>query len=398
MEPAGRSRRCDLGYGDSGKAAGRGPAAGAAPLLRWFAMTRLQRSLSIPVLALLGLGAVLVLRAASLSSRQLAEPPAPNRPVDGARIAGVLARAIQLPTVSREPGTLADPAAFAALEELLVASFPRLHASLQKERVGAAGLLFTWQGSEPSLAPLVLTAHQDVVPVEPGTEAGWSQPPFAGVIEGGYVWGRGALDDKGGLITLLAGIESLLTQGFTPRRTVLVFLDHDEEVMGSGAREFAGRLAAADVKPFLVLDEWMPIAAGGFPGITAPVALIRVAEKAYLTVELTAEAEGGHSSMPPRQTAVGFVSRAVTRLEAQPLPSRLAGAARSTLEALAPEMQFSNRLAMANLWLFAPLVERQLAAKPSTDAWIRTTTAPTVIAGGVKDNVLPARARAVGPP
>lgn len=354
-----------------------------------------KRSLAALGLLLLVLLAALVARASLLRSSQLAEPALEPRPVDAARVAGILARAIQLPTVSYEPGTLSDPAAFAALENLLAQSFPLLHARLSKEKVGAASLLFTWVGSDPGLAPVVLCAHQDVVPVEPGTEGGWEHPPFSGAIADGFVWGRGALDDKGGLVTLLEGLEQLAAQGFEPRRTVMVFLDHDEEAMGSGAAAFAARLEAQGVKPFLVLDEWMPIVVGGFPGIDAPVAMVRVAEKAYLTVELSAEATGGHSSMPPRETAVGLVARAVARLEANPLPARLDGAARETFIALAPEMSFSSRLVMANLWLFEPLLKRRLAASPATDAWLRTTTAATVISGGVKDNVLPARARAL---
>jgi carboxypeptidase PM20D1 len=117
-------------------------------------------------------------------------------------------------------------------------------------------------------------------------------------------------------------------------------------------------------------------------------------EKGYLTVELRVEAAGGHSSMPPVQTAIGILAAAVARLEARPLPARLEGTARAMFERLAPEMPFGPRLALANLWLFRPLVERQLAGSPVTNAFIRTTTAVTIIEGGVKDNVLPTRARA----
>jgi carboxypeptidase PM20D1 len=99
--------------------------------------------------------------------------------------------------------------------------------------------------------------------------------------------------------------------------------------------------------------------------------------------------------MPPRETAVGVLAAAVARLEARPMPARIAGATALLFDAVGREMPFGKRLVFANRWLFGPLVERQLAASPSTDATIRTTTAPTMFEGSVKDNVLPARARAV---
>ncbi len=99
--------------------------------------------------------------------------------------------------------------------------------------------------------------------------------------------------------------------------------------------------------------------------------------------------------MPPPQTAVGVLAAAVGRLEENPLPARLTGAARGLFEHLGPEMGFGSRVVFANLWLFEPAVRRKLAAKPSTNALIRTTTAATMFEAGVKDNVLPSKARAV---
>ncbi|NMO22404.1 M20/M25/M40 family metallo-hydrolase, partial [Pyxidicoccus fallax] len=111
--------------------------------------------------------------------------------------------------------------------------------------------------------------------------------------------------------------------------------------------------------------------------------------------ELVVAGEGGHSSMPPSQTAVGVLSRAVVRLEEEPMPARLRGGSRALFDFVGPEMPFGMRLVFANLWLFEPLVVRQLTAQPSTNAAVRTTTAATMFEGSVKDNVLPSRARAV---
>jgi carboxypeptidase PM20D1 len=257
-------------------------------------------------------------------------------------------------------------------------------------------VLYTWTGSDPGARPILLMAHLDVVPVEPGTEAEWSHPPFEGRVADGFVWGRGALDNKFGVMAILEAAELLLGEGHRPRRTVHLAFGHDEEVGGDlGARAIAALLAERGVELEFVLDEGGSITEGIVPGLEAPVALVGIAEKGYVSLELSTRAPGGHSSMPPRETAVGVVSRAVHRLESNPFPARLQGATREMFAFLGPEMPFAQRMAFANLWLFRPLVERQLAATPSTDAALRTTTAATMFQGSVKDNVLPIHARAV---
>jgi carboxypeptidase PM20D1 len=145
----------------------------------------------------------------------------------------------------------------------------------------------------------------------------------------------------------------------------------------------------------LVLDEGQVVTRGIIPGVVEDVALIGIAEKGGLSTELFTRAGGGHSSMPPPQTAVGIIAGAVRSLEQHPLPAHLEGPVRDLFEHLAPELPFSRRLVLANLWLFRPLLLAQLTRAPSTNALVRTTTAATRIQGGVKDNVLPSEARAV---
>ncbi|MFP5285125.1 MAG: M20/M25/M40 family metallo-hydrolase, partial [Thermoanaerobaculia bacterium] len=157
----------------------------------------------------------------------------------------------------------------------------------------------------------------------------------------------------------------------------------------------AALLEKRGVRPGFILDEGGIIAEGMIPGIAAPVAMIGTAEKGYVSVELVAQAEGGHSSMPPSTTAIGKLAEAVRRLEENPMPARIDGATKRSFEYLAPEMPFGTRMVLANLWLFGPLAARQFGADPASNARIRTTTAATVFQGGVKENVLPSRARAV---
>jgi len=358
-------------------------------------MARPVRRLALLLLvAALAFVAFVTFRALRLESRQPRVEPVVERRVDGAAAAEALAAAVRLETVSREDAP-ADPAPFAALAALWRHAFPRLDGELASESIGA-GTLRTWSGSDPTLAPILLVAHVDVVPVAAESAATWTRPPFAGAIDGGFVWGRGSLDDKGSAVAILSAIESLLAQGFEPRRTLLVAFGEDEEVGGRrGAAEIAAELERRGIRPMLVLDEGMAILEGIVPGVAAPVAAIGVAEKGWLTVDLEATAAGGHSSMPPPRTAIGALAETLADLSAQPMPARLDGPGAALVDALAPEMGFGLRLAFANRWLFGGRIASRFAAEPSTNAAIRTTCAPTVIDGGVKSNVLPTLAHAV---
>jgi carboxypeptidase PM20D1 len=204
------------------------------------------------------------------------------------------------------------------------------------------------------------------------------------------------MDDKQNLLAIMEAVELLLGQGFQPQRTIYLAFGEDEEVGGgNGAAKIAELLHERKVELEYVLDEGLAVTDGIFPDVSRPVALVGVAEKGFVSVELSAEAESGHSSMPPRQTAIGVLSAAINRIEERQMPASIDGATRQMLETIGPEMSFGKRLVVANLWLFKPLLERQLSASPSTNASIRTTTAATIIEGGVKENVLPSSARAV---
>lgn len=322
-------------------------------------------------------------------------PPLPDLDLDAA--AERLAASLRFPTVSVVDQGPRDPQTFLDLHAFLRQSFPRTHATLQVETIATHSLLYTWPGSDPTLPPLLLMGHLDVVPVEPGTEDAWKYPPYQGVIAEGFIWGRGAIDDKGTCLGLLEATEYLLAHNFQPRRTVYLAMGHDEEVGGRhGAQAIVETLKARGVELWMVIDEGMPVTQGIMPGVSAPVAFIGTAEKGYLTLELSVKGAGGHSSMPPEHTAVGILAKAITRLEDNPMPTTLDGAVSDMLDRVGPEIDsFVTRMASANRWLFAPIIESQFASQPTTNAVVRTTTAVTVVEGSIKENVLPSRARAL---
>ncbi|MEW5917282.1 MAG: M20 family peptidase [Gemmatimonadota bacterium] len=355
----------------------------------------MKRLLATGVTCVALLSGVLLVRTARYGQDQLAVEPASMISIPSGA-AERLAAAVRLQTISHEDPDAFRADAFEALHEQLRAAFPQVHATLKRETVSAHSLLYTWVGSDTSLKPILLAGHLDVVPVEAGTEEQWQEDPFGGRIADGFIWGRGAIDNKSAVVGMLEAVELLLHEGFTPKRTVYLAFGHDEEVGGTqGAREIANLLKRRGVALQMVLDEGGVISERILSGVDEPVAMVGIAEKGFVSVELTTRGAGGHSSLPPPQSSIGVLSAAIARLESKPMPARLDGPTRQLLDRIGPGFPFARRVGLANLWLSRPLVLRGLERSSTTNAMARTTTAVTIFQAGTKDNVLASQARAV---
>ncbi|UFH54398.1 M20 family peptidase [Spirosoma sp. KNUC1025] len=338
---------------------------------------------------------ILLVNTLRTRSHQLADVP-PVAPIEIPDSAiHHLAGAIRIPTVSYTDYSLTDTTQFDKFLTYIQVTFPLIHQRLKRETFNQYGLLYEWKGKNSALKPVLLMGHYDVVPVIQGTQRMWKRPPFGGLVEGGYLYGRGTLDDKMSVIALLETVEYLLRTNFQPARTLLLAFGQDEETSAQrGAQTIAAALKKRGTSVEYVLDEGGVIKTDGVSGLKKPVALIGITEKGYLSLELTAIGKGGHSSMPPAQTSIGMVAEAVSKLEHNPFPARLDGGVDRLLDYLAPEVSFGQRIALANRWLFASLIEQQMSQTKSGNASIRTTTAPTIFRAGAKDNVLPIDATA----
>ncbi len=344
-------------------------------------------------IALLLLIAVLLFNTFRIRSKQMTGlTPTPPRAISDSAIAH-LATAVQFRTVSNADITQIDSAQFEKFIGFIAKTYPLVHSKLTLERINSFSLLFEWKGKNTALKPALLMGHYDVVPVIQGTEKLWEHKPFAGEIANGYLYGRGTLDDKMTVLGILEAIELLLQEDYQPERSFFLAFGHDEEVSGrQGGQKIAALLESRKVELEYVIDEGGAIKQDGFAGLNQPIALIGIAEKGYTTLQLTATGEGGHSSMPPPQTSIGMLAEAIDKLQKHPFPARLTGAVDYMQDYLAPEMPFGTKLAMANRWLFAPLILKNIDKTPRGGASIRTTIAPTIVNAGVKDNVLPIEA------
>lgn len=357
---------------------------------------KLAKRLGLGMLILAG---VLMVRTLGGSSKQVqlaAGAASPPLVIDAEAVAARLGEAIRFRTVSSRDLEKFDRAPFSALLDWFEANFPAVYTELRAERRADSSLLLHWPGSDPSLPVGIFMAHLDVVPVEPGTEADWTYPPFDGVVAEGHIWGRGALDVKSGAVALHEAITLLLAHDFRPERGIWFVFGHDEEIGGAeGALPIAQWMQERGQKVAFVVDEGGFVLDGVFPELGGrPLAMVDIAEKGYATVHLSVKGEGGHSSVPPPSTSVGRMAAALAKLECNPFPLEFSEPVRAQLEYLAPEMPFLKRMALSNLWLFGGLVKKQLAADPKTNAMVRTTTAVTVMNGGVQENVVPQQASA----
>lgn len=345
---------------------------------------------------LLSLGIILVLgivtaKTITNSSRQLSTTPAEKIDIPQAAF-NRLGEAVTIPSVSKE-GWI-DTLAFRQLDTFLRKSYPLVDSLLEELPVNDFSKVWKWPGKNPNLLPVLLTGHLDVVPAD--TQQQWTQPPFSGKIVDDHIWGRGTMDDKITVLGITEAVELLLQEGYQPNRTVYLAFGHDEEIGGrAGAQQIANYFKEKEIFFEYTMDEGYLIIQEGMSGLSQPLALVGIAEKGYVSLTLTARLEeGGHSSMPSGTTAIGVLSKALSKLEENPFPPKINGATKALFAYASPEMSFPYNALFSNLWLTSGLLKNILSGDAATSALIRTTTAPTILRAGIKDNVLPVEASA----
>jgi carboxypeptidase PM20D1 len=351
------------------------------------------RTMLFCILMIVLLILLMVTRACRIESQQILVTAIQLPKVNEEKAVNGVSGALKIPTLSAKGAF--RPEVFLNLHRYLEEQFPLVHSKLQREVVGGFSLLYRWPGSDPAAQPILLMSHLDVVAVPHDEESRWTHSPWSGEVADGYIWGRGAIDVKCGVLSQLEAVEHLLSQEYVPKQDIYLAFGHDEEVGGDdGNLQIALKMRERGVRFRFVLDEGGVIVNGALPGLNEPLALVAVAEKGYATIRLSVDVEPGHSSMPPAETAVGILSAAVARLDQNPLPAGMTGAFGLMLDAVAPEMDFMPRFMLANRDILAPVLLQTFSQTPTLNALARTTTAVTVIHGGQHEGTLPGHAEA----
>ncbi|KAG8770390.1 hypothetical protein FRC12_004298 [Ceratobasidium sp. 428] len=307
----------------------------------------------------------------------------------------------------------------------LLEAYPNVHTTLTQTRINTHALLYHWPGSDSSLKPILLTAHQDVVPVDPNTVDLWTHPPYSGHYDGTWVWGRGSTDDKTGLVGILVTLEKLIEKGFKPKRGILVGFGIDEEASGRyGAKNIAKYIEEHFGKNSVaaLVDEGGRIYNFGDVSVAQPA----VAEKGYMDVRVEVATPGGHSSVPPEHTSIGILASILVEIESTPYDPKLTRSSpmydlfqcyaahvpslpQSFRDAIFESIcsASSSRRAQRKCDEALQQVEAQLFDAQSewnggdelkaraSKSFLRTTQAVDIVDGGVKANALPELASAI---
>jgi carboxypeptidase PM20D1 len=250
-----------------------------------------------------------------------------------------------------------------------------------------AYLIGTWPGSDPSLKPLVISGHMDVVEAKPSD---WQRDPFTPVVENGYLYGRGATDMKLDGTIAIAALTELRRQGYKPRRTIVIEFSGDEETKMATSAAIAEKLKNAEL--VLNID-----GGGGMLDETTgkpEYFTWQGAEKTYADFEITVTNPGGHSSAPRPVNAIVQLSRVLERIGSYRFTPEVSPLTRAALTAAAPYEEPAIGAAM-RAFVANPADQAAiatLAANPSTVGRIGTTCVPTMVTGGHAINALPQKA------
>lgn len=306
-----------------------------------------------------------------------------------------MSQAIQIKTETPNDSYEFDTTTFFKYRTFIEASYPTIQRLLPRTVIDSFNYIYEWKGTDTSLLPMVLMAHYDVVPVENSAVKLWHAVPYGGEIKEGYIWGRGVLDDKSSMISILEATEQLLKKGFKPKQTILLCFGADEESSGNGALAMVKYFTSKKQRFDLVVDEGGEISTEDMKDVKRPIASIGVGEKGYVTLILSVQKAGGHSSIPAKSTSIDILSKALYKLREQEMPARLIPPIKAYLTRVGTYTDnFWNKMKLSNLWLFERTVIKDLAEAPNTNALVRTTIVPTIFNSGVRDNVIPTNATA----
>ncbi|OCA76666.1 peptidase [Chryseobacterium contaminans] len=323
-----------------------------------------------------------------------------------------LSGGLKIPTISSGDSLKFNDVPFDTFNEYIKKNYPFIYQHAESYTINGHALVFKLKGTDPNLQPLLFLSHLDVVP--PGgagiknTETDLFQPkdkpippvskiakewdygPFSGAVVNGRIYGRGTMDMKSMLFALMEALQNTMKSGYQPKRDIYLAFGFDEEVGGElGAARIADYFGRQRLRFDAIYDEGgFILSKGSVEGIDANVALIGCAEKGFLSLKIKVKGLGGHSSMPPSETAVGKAAAIMQKLEQNPMKPTITPLIQDFFKNVGGSMSFPSRLAIANDWLLQPLLISQLSKNHTTNALIRTTTALTMMKGSDAPNVL----------
>ncbi|MCD7878460.1 MAG: M20/M25/M40 family metallo-hydrolase [Candidatus Gastranaerophilales bacterium] len=234
--------------------------------------------------------------------------------------------------------------------------------------------------------PVLITGHYDTVGVSESDLKDWVYNPFSGKISDGKIWGRGTLDDKCSVIAIFEALEMLIKNNYLPKQDVYVALGYDEEIGGErGAKNIAKYFAQKQLKFSMILDE-----GGRVETINdEEIAYIGISEKGRLAANIKIKSQGGHASRPPQSTSVTMLADVIIALNKNQMKAKLIPQSENYFVQTFNNYDFLTKYLIANRNIFKPILLKRLSKDKLSNAYIRTTTAMTMLKGSGTVNVIP---------
>ena len=306
------------------------------------------------------------------------------------KYADTLAELIRMDTTSYNDQQ--DKTAFYQFHKLLKEKFPNIFSVVEYEDFSGSFLL-KWKGCEKQ-TPILLMNHHDVV----AATGNWRFPPFSAEIADGKIWGRGTLDDKGGLWAMLQAADELASEGFVPKRDIYFMSTCTEEQTGLGADTISAALKERGIRFDMVLDEGGMIVSEPIAGAVGKYAMVGVGEKGCVDLKFTAYSEGGHASTPANNTPLVRLGKFMAEVDnGKQFKSELSPTVCTTFNRISKGMKGPVKLLLKNAKLFKGLLSVVLPKiSAAAGAMLKTTIAFTMCSGSTESNVLPESAWVLG--
>ena len=298
---------------------------------------------------------------------------------------------IRIPTISNEFYEETNFGPFEEFMRYLSDSYPEVYKVMDTDTINTYGMIFHWKGKNSTIFQL----NDKPLPPIQSYATKWDYPPFSGAVINGRIYGRGTLDMKCMLFSLMEGADNLIAEGFQPERDIWFAFGHDEEVSGrQGAVKIAEYFKNKELNFDAIYDEGGIIAApsSAIESIKVPLGLVGTGEKGFLTLRLTIKGMGGHSSMPPEKSSLIYAAEIIEKLNNNQFPAQIISPIAAFFDNVGNEMGFFSRMTMANQWLLRPLLLSTMEKSPASNALVRTTTAITMAKGSDAANVLASEA------
>lgn len=306
------------------------------------------------------------------------------------KYASGLSKLIQCETISEFYQK--DKSKFYDFHKVLEDTFPKVFSTCEVENFDGS-LLIKWKG-ESSNNPVVLMNHHDVVEAS----GDWKYSPFSGDVAEGKLWGRGALDTKGGLYCMLQACEEMIEQGYVPKQDVYFESACTEETDGTGCENIVKILKDRGIRFSLALDEGGMIMYDPIGGADGTFAMVGVGEKCYADVKFVAKCNGGHASTPDKNTPLVRLGKFMSAVDkGSVFDVELSPVVAEMLKRMAPTMKAPLDKLLAEPSKIKSLLKIVLPNLSSAaGAMLKTTIAFTMAGGSDSTNVIPQEAWIIG--